>query len=185
MKSAQNGKPCCSSTNATCFSRRGLSQIFSETSSCQVSSSTSCPISNRALTDVETPVFLRLLEYYKGVLFLTTNRVATFDPAFKSRIDLNISYPSLDSSARHQIWKTFTEKSKNFPGNESSLSAEDLDALASLELNGREIKNLVKAGRLLAQANSQSLGMEHVRTALRVQNIRFDESSVGEQSVTD
>ncbi|KAB2568835.1 Katanin p60 ATPase-containing subunit A1 [Lasiodiplodia theobromae] len=35
-------------------------------------------------------VFLRLLEYYRGVLLLTTNRVSAFDPAFESRIHLTI-----------------------------------------------------------------------------------------------
>lgn len=33
-------------------------------------------------------VFLRVLEYYAGILFLTTNRVGTFDEAFKSRIHM-------------------------------------------------------------------------------------------------
>jgi len=30
-------------------------------------------------------VMLRLLEYHQGILFLTTNRVTEFDPAFESR----------------------------------------------------------------------------------------------------
>ena len=33
-------------------------------------------------------IFLRLLEYFQGILFLTTNRVATFDDAFQSRIHI-------------------------------------------------------------------------------------------------
>jgi hypothetical protein len=40
-------------------------------------------------------VFLRLLEYQNSVLFLTTNRVKNFDPAFKSRISLAICYENL------------------------------------------------------------------------------------------
>jgi hypothetical protein len=35
-------------------------------------------------------VFLRMLEYYKGLLFLTTNRVGTFDEAFKSRVHISL-----------------------------------------------------------------------------------------------
>ena len=35
---------------------------------------------------VQVGVFLRLLEYHQGVLFLTTNRVKSFDSAFHSRI---------------------------------------------------------------------------------------------------
>lgn len=30
-------------------------------------------------------IFLRTLEYYEGILFLTTNRVKNMDPAFQSR----------------------------------------------------------------------------------------------------
>ena len=33
-------------------------------------------------------IFLRQLEYFQGILFLTTNRVAEFDPAFASRIHI-------------------------------------------------------------------------------------------------
>ena len=35
-------------------------------------------------------VFLRIMEYYKGLLFLTTNRVGTFDEAFKSRVHISL-----------------------------------------------------------------------------------------------
>jgi len=35
-------------------------------------------------------VFLRILEYYSGILFLTTNRVGTIDEAFKSRIHVSL-----------------------------------------------------------------------------------------------
>src|SRR5262249_30610823 len=37
-------------------------------------------------------IFLRLLEYFQGILFLTTNRVDTFDEAFQSRIHLPLRY---------------------------------------------------------------------------------------------
>lgn len=35
-------------------------------------------------------VFLRMMEYYTGLLFLTTNRVGSFDEAFKSRIHISL-----------------------------------------------------------------------------------------------
>ncbi|KAL8351071.1 hypothetical protein RB601_000793 [Gaeumannomyces tritici] len=40
-------------------------------------------------------VFLRVLEYYSGILFLTTNRVGHLDEAFKSRIHVSLYYPPL------------------------------------------------------------------------------------------
>jgi len=41
-------------------------------------------------------IFLRLLEYFQGILFLTTNRVETFDEAFQSRIHMALRYNDLD-----------------------------------------------------------------------------------------
>ncbi|EHL02853.1 hypothetical protein M7I_1116 [Glarea lozoyensis 74030] len=43
-------------------------------------------------------IFLRKLEYYRGVMFLTSNRIDDFDPAFESRIHLTIHYPALDTA---------------------------------------------------------------------------------------
>ncbi|KAF4875456.1 putative cell division cycle ATPase [Colletotrichum siamense] len=40
-------------------------------------------------------VFLRVLEYYSGILFMTTNRVGALDEAFQSRVHLSLSYPNL------------------------------------------------------------------------------------------
>jgi SpoVK/Ycf46/Vps4 family AAA+-type ATPase len=44
-------------------------------------------------------MFLRMLEYYRGIMFLTTNRVNDFDPAMQSRIHLAIKYPPLSVSS--------------------------------------------------------------------------------------
>jgi len=49
-------------------------------------------------------VFLRVLEYYSGILFLTTNRVGMFDEAFKSRIHISLYYPPLDRKAYLAMW---------------------------------------------------------------------------------
>jgi hypothetical protein len=59
-------------------------------------------------------VFLRVLEYYNGLLFLTTNRVGTIDEAFKSRIHISLYYvshfdPSLALSGTvHMLTNSFT-----------------------------------------------------------------------------
>ena len=48
-----------------------------------------------------------MLEYYEGIMFLTTNRVSTFDPAFQSRIHISIDYPELSPESRRKVWETF------------------------------------------------------------------------------
>ena len=46
----------------------------------------------------------------------------------------------------------------------------DLKALAEMDMNGREIKNIVKTARLLASQKKMPLAMEHVATVLRVKD---------------
>jgi hypothetical protein len=48
-------------------------------------------------------VMLRLLEYHPGILFLTTNRVRSFDPAFESRVTVALRYEPLAVEARIQV----------------------------------------------------------------------------------
>jgi hypothetical protein len=48
-------------------------------------------------------VMLRLLEYHPGILFLTTNRVRSFDPAFESRVTVSLRYEPLAPDARAQV----------------------------------------------------------------------------------
>ncbi|KAI9653671.1 MAG: hypothetical protein M1831_005699 [Alyxoria varia] len=52
-------------------------------------------------------VFLRALEYYQGIMFLTTNRVRDFDPAFQSRIHISLEYPDLNADSRRSVWASF------------------------------------------------------------------------------
>ncbi|KAK8152426.1 P-loop containing nucleoside triphosphate hydrolase protein [Phyllosticta citribraziliensis] len=109
-------------------------------------------------------VFLRLLEYYQGVMFLTTNRVEDFDHAFESRIHLTIHYPQLDVDSRLLIWRTFVQPDSA----KSSFTEDNLKELANTELNGRQIKNVVKTARLLATGEDVPLAIGHVQTVLRV-----------------
>lgn len=55
-------------------------------------------------------MFLRVLEYYNGILFLTTNRVGTLDEAFKSRIHISLYYPPLSLDQTLSIFDVNIEK---------------------------------------------------------------------------
>lgn len=46
-----------------------------------------------------------MLEYYNGVLFLTTNRVGVLDEAIKSRVHLHLKYKHLDKDHTVEIFK--------------------------------------------------------------------------------
>jgi len=97
-------------------------------------------------------------------MFLTTNRISDFDAAFESRIHLTIHYPALDTASRLHIWKTFV----GMGDSESLLSDRDLETLAENGINGRQIKNIIKTGRLLAKQQKMPLAMEHIEMVLKV-----------------
>ena len=59
--------------------------------------------------------------------------------------------------------------SEDFPQHHSSITDDELFDLAELDLNGREVKNLVKTGRLLAKRKGESLGMTHLLSVFSVQ----------------
>ncbi|KAE8326018.1 P-loop containing nucleoside triphosphate hydrolase protein [Aspergillus sergii] len=48
-------------------------------------------------------VFLRLLDYYRGILTMTSNRADIIDRALKSKIHLILHYPELVPQAKEQI----------------------------------------------------------------------------------
>lgn len=54
-------------------------------------------------------VFLRKLDYFEGIMFLTTNRIETIDPAFMSRIQISILMDKLSESQRHAAWNNFLQ----------------------------------------------------------------------------
>jgi SpoVK/Ycf46/Vps4 family AAA+-type ATPase len=94
-------------------------------------------------------VFLRALEYYKGILFLTTNRVGTFDDAFISRIHVSLHYRNLSHSDRVKIWNKNFERLEDEQRSKRVIIAQgakeyaryDSPVMKEIKWNGREIRN--------------------------------------------
>jgi len=104
-------------------------------------------LEKRELHDIQrnalVSIFLRLLEYFQGILFLTTNRVQTFDDAFQSRIHIALRYGELTTKAKKAVWKMFLEKVNAMEGVRSvSWTEEDYTVLAKQALNGRQVSFL-------------------------------------------
>lgn len=113
-------------------------------------------------------IFLRLLEYYEGILFLTTNRVDNIDDAFQSRIHVSMAYPHLTKESRRIIWQNFLAKLR-LP---HKLNDGDMDELANVELNGRQIKNVLKTSQLLATKRGKGLERGIIETVLAIEGRR-------------
>lgn len=102
-------------------------------------------------------------------MFLTTNRIESMDAAFESRIHLSLQYHGLDKAARRQVWATFLHRSSEIQeSNVGAFSEADLDRLAKIQLNGRQIKNTLKTAQLLASKYDECLGMRHLTTVLNL-----------------
>ncbi|KAG2748370.1 hypothetical protein P692DRAFT_201866271 [Suillus brevipes Sb2] len=128
-------------------------------------------------------IALKVIEYHRGVLFLTTNRVQTFYDAFLSRFSIAVKYPELDAPARLTVWRKFFElagcplwgsESEGFvtvDGKEPRcyVSLSNLEALAQKPFNGRTTKNLVRTAQALALSAKEPLSLGHVKIVVRAQ----------------
>jgi ATP-dependent 26S proteasome regulatory subunit len=95
--------------------------------------------------------------------------VQTFDSAFHSRIHVTINYPELSVSSRRHIWSNFLTIS----GQSEGITEIDLDELAGIPINGRQIKNVIKTATLIAMRRNTTLHMEHIEAVMRVmENIK-------------
>ena len=86
------------------------------------------------------------MEYCQSILFLTTNRVGSFDDAFVSRIHVSLYYPDFSEEDRRKVWKVFFEKLRRDRGDIMRVPIETKDytngqEVKSLKWNGREIRN--------------------------------------------
>ncbi|KAJ5267403.1 ATPase AAA-type core [Penicillium angulare] len=109
-------------------------------------------------------VFLRKLEYYQGILFLTSNRGIQFDDAILSRIHLIITYEGLSREFRKGLWSTFLARAQTVQGS-AKIEEHDLRRLEALHLNGREIKNIVAIAHALAEANASQVDYKYIESA--------------------
>jgi len=101
--------------------------------------------------------FLRILEYHEGIVFLTSNRLEDFDEAFESRLHLRLRYPPLDTDKKESIWRTALACVPET----QSWTAEDFRWLANdLEINGRQITNLVRTSLAVSSYKKVPLTIE-------------------------
>ncbi|KAJ4194865.1 hypothetical protein NW755_002285 [Fusarium falciforme] len=114
-------------------------------------------------------IFLRQLEYFQGILFLTTNRVETFDEAFQSRIHIALRYDALDAKAKRTIFQMFLDRVRALGKLQvEPLKEDDWTYLSKQELNGREIKNVISSAQDLAVNKGEALSMRHIKQVLNV-----------------
>ncbi|SCZ87304.1 BZ3500_MvSof-1268-A1-R1_Chr2-2g04770 [Microbotryum saponariae] len=113
-------------------------------------------------------VFLRQLEYFTGVLILTTNVIEQLDDAFISRFAVVLHFKTLDSGSRRILWERFLAKA------EASPNEFNLDRLSSFEMNGRDIKHAVRMAQAVALVEKERLCTSHLEEVIAVAKSGFE-----------
>ena len=161
-------RPCCSKTQAHLYLDIGTiwgCVVLLDEADVFLEERTQTDLQRNALVSV----FLRVLEYYEGILILTSNRVGMFDEAFMSRVQLAMHYPTLNDRGRFQIWDNFLKTLKVGTENVNHDELKDkLNVLAQHPLNGRQIRNIVNTARQLAHYKDQRLAYSHFEQAIEV-----------------
>ncbi|KAI2706541.1 hypothetical protein CBS147372_452 [Penicillium roqueforti] len=109
-------------------------------------------------------VFLRRIEYYQGLMFLTTSRKIQLNESIISRIHLTIKYEDLTTEFRREIWRTYLSKANTVQG-PAIVGPNELQFLDNLSLNGREIKNLTSIAHALATVGEEPVSYKYLEMA--------------------
>lgn len=108
-------------------------------------------------------VFLRTLEYYKGTMFMTTNRLDMVDDAVASRCIARIEYDVPSAPDQIKIWQNLSKE------NGARLKDATIKAIAKEfpRLSGRDVKNLLKLAMLISAAKNEDITIDTIRFVKR------------------
>jgi hypothetical protein len=108
-------------------------------------------------------VFLRVLEYYQGVLFMTTNRDTVVDDAVISRCTAQVKFEIPDSKAQAKIWFILAGVSN------VKIAEADVIAFAKKHsgLSGRDVKGILKLANMIAVSKKQKVTAELLEYVLQ------------------
>jgi AAA+ superfamily predicted ATPase len=103
-------------------------------------------------------VLLREVEYFKGILIMTTNRVRAFDPAIMSRIHHAVDFEGTTQQQEYDLWMLWLKRVQR----EGAYRHGELDKIKKFindtnkkkkrnYMSGREIRNVFLTAQILAE----------------------------------
>jgi len=107
-------------------------------------------------------VWLRTIEYYRGMLIATTNKDTAIDDAIKSRANAIIQYPVPDENNARRIWNNLVDE------NSMKFSKGTIDYCITRfsKITGRSMKNIVSLSKkLMKRKNVNEITQEIVDLA--------------------
>jgi len=118
-------------------------------------------------------VFLRVLEYYKGILFMTSNRDTIIDDAILSRATAHLKYEYPSFTDLIEIWKV-----------QNDLLNANLDpkiitdiSHALPNVSGRDVRNILRLAKIIAQKKKRKITVEMIIQASKYQDLTLDADS--------
>ncbi|HSI86255.1 MAG: AAA family ATPase [Candidatus Methylacidiphilales bacterium] len=112
-------------------------------------------------------VFLRLLEYYSGVLFMTSNRATIIDDAILSRVTAHLRYTLPDADALRRIWGVLSAQYK------LDVPQHVLDEATGAfpRISGRSVKQLIRLSKIIAESSDRQVDMDIIRHVAQFQDL--------------
>lgn len=105
------------------------------------------------------------MEYYSGILFLTTNRIGDFDEAFTSRIHMSLYYPELNDAKTVKVFDinlrmiqerfVLTGRTIEIDFGIGSFALQHFQNHPKARWNGRQIRNACQTALALAEFQAQ------------------------------
>jgi SpoVK/Ycf46/Vps4 family AAA+-type ATPase len=114
--------------------------------------------------------WLRVLEYYRGIMFMTSNRATIIDDAIMSRATAWIQYPRPSIPELHRIWSVLLAQY------EVEAPTELIEQLVKQwpNITGRNVKNMIKLARQLGLARPEKELLQLFTTAADFLDLRHD-----------
>lgn len=124
-------------------------------------------------------VFLRVLEYYKGVLFLTTNRSTLVDDAIASRATAKICYHFPTPENLKKIWQVISKNSK------VSISESVIDEAVKMypKISGRDVRSLIKLVNLMTMDNKSTISLSNISHAMKFKQTEYQDEILTKETI--
>lgn len=114
------------------------------------------------------------MEYYTGILFLTTNRIGDFDEAFVPRIHVSLYYPQLNLKSTTEVFELNLRLIQDrFQSNNRGIKIDAESILShaqqywkdkpTMRWNGRQIRNACQTALALAEFEAQGGSFEEIK----------------------
>jgi hypothetical protein len=107
--------------------------------------------------------FLRRVESFRGIIFLTTDRQKDqMNPIILSRADAHFTFPVFNKEESKQVWKAFLDRLPDDIGRNLPISSEELATkmAATWSMNGHEIKHIVNLTTTWCRKKNRPLDQE-------------------------